>query len=588
MAAEVQLPSVQLDLVREDLGDATQGTLLSGNTETFALNDGDVLSVDVDGGGAQNVTFHAVDFVDITEATADEVVTAINAQLVGGTAAEESGAVRVSTDTYGAAGSIEVTSEPAGTPFAFPVGAQAGTDATDVTQLINRIPEPDEPGVPVDSDVVVEVHDTGGAPPSTDVKVFIDGTLAYDGNGGGFQSGFTGTTSNPDALTFRVVVDPDSDFDSDSDVEVRVTSAGVSTGLDETYTFSTEDISAPRVDAAQAQDKKTVRVTFNEPVKQVSPSNADDALNPSNYSFMRNSAPAVDIEAVEVEAVSDAEVDVTLDFEMSFGASYTVSVGNVEDLFDNPVVVPNDEATFLGFQPPFPPGRRFDLLRFLPQLNREEDATRELRNYALIKQDVVNLLLCEIDGFTDILDPDIAPGDFLDLMLLDLGNPFDFIDLSTVDKRRLLRVLLDIYKQKGTEQGIVNVINFFVGVLVTLDVFNGDGFVLGDEPTLDGRSPPVVGSELSKEGEVAPGAGSGLGPDSELIYTFDIISPVNLTETQRRRILAICELMKPAHTHCNRIIEPTPEEPEPTGDELGFGELSDGVGKPGDPPWTLS
>ena len=89
------------------------------------------------------------------------------------------------------------------------------------------------------------------------------------------------------------------------------------------------------------------------------------------------------------------------------------------------------------------------------------------------------------DGFEQLekaehdLGADLAAERFLDLMLQDLGNPFPF-DLSAADKRRLLNVLVAIYREKGTAVGIKNVIRFFLGLEVDIITYTGEGLVLGE------------------------------------------------------------------------------------------------------------
>ncbi len=73
-----------------------------------------------------------------------------------------------------------------------------------------------------------------------------------------------------------------------------------------------------------------------------------------------------------------------------------------------------------------------------------------------------------------------ASEDFLDLILQDLGNPFPF-DLYVLGKRRLASVLVEMYRQKGTEAGIENAIRFFLGIDVTaITPFTGTTLVLGE------------------------------------------------------------------------------------------------------------
>lgn len=587
MGTKVQLPSVQIDRVREDLGDATQGTVLAGNAETYALADGMTLSVAVDGGGAQVVTFLAVNFDDIAEATAVEVAASITAGLTGATAEDDGGAVRITSDVYGATSSVQVTGGTANAVLGFPGSLEVGADFTPTVELINRIPEPGEYGVPLDSVLELELHDgDGAAPAGATVEVYVDGDLAF--SAGSFQTGFDGpgsTTSNPDAATLRIVIDPTTDFASDAEVEVRVTESGSS--LDETYAFRAEDLTSPRVVSAEARSQLVVRVTFNEEVRQVSPSGASDSLNPANYTFQRLAVPTVDVEAVEVTPVDDSTVDIEVDLELSFASPYLLTVSNVVDAYGNIVAAPYNSVEFQSLDRPWPDGRRFELLELLPQINRTEDATGELELWVACLQDVFDLLLKQVDDWTDILDPDLAPARYLDAMLADLGNPFTFAELSEIDKRRLLRVLVDIYREKGTEAGIIDVVRFFLGIDVTIEIYNGVGWELAssDSPTLDGQSPPAgPGDELSSD-ETEPADAAELGPgERRLLYSFEIVSPVALTDEERTRIVAIAELMKPAHTHLVRIVEPTTVEAIDHL-ELGLSELGETAGPSGN--WTL-
>lgn len=270
----------------------------------------------------------------------------------------------------------------------------------------------------------------------------------------------------------------------------------------------------------------------------------------------------------------------------------------------------------------FPAERSFDLWRMLPEFNRREDdeGTGDLRRFISCLQEIVNLQLYEVDHWTDILDRDKAAERYLDAMLLDLGNPFAF-DLTEIEKRRLLRVLVSIYRQKGTARGIINVIRFFLGIVVEilcyLDVEtwelgtpffelipdeviddgtdgqiiastrrflsataaftprseggvirvtsgvvgnNGDHRVtayvspteveIGDSTALSDEGPGLTWQERGMPSTLGPGLSWGR-------YAFEIISPVVLTDEQRKRIVDLATYMKPAHTHLNRIVEPT-------------------------------
>jgi len=485
--SSVQIPSIRLDDVRLDHADATQGTVTSGNTETFVLADSQTLTVAVDGGGAQTVTFYAVDFDNIALAAAQEIADVITAQLSGaiGTA-ETTGEVTITSATYGTSSSIQVTGGTANTELGFSTSIQSGLDAG-TALLVNRIPEPDEVGYPVDWDISLDiVSGTGTAIVVGQISVYVGGDLAYDGAGTGFQTGFTGVNSavsNPDVATTRIVIDPNSDLDPSTDYDVRVVIG--SPAIDETYTFTTVDTVAPEITTVLAVSKKAILVIFNEAMKMVSATASDDALNPSNWTIDRNppeNTPAVNVVVESVEAYSSTVVVLYTDIELTFGIEYLLTLENAEDVNDN-VINPATatDVAFDAYSPDYPDGRRFFLWDMIPEFNRAEDDTGDLARTLAVFQEVVNVLLSEMDDFPLILDPDTAPEPFLDAMLQDLGNPFSFVSLSVNDKRKLIQTLVPIYKLKGTEPGIVNTIQFLLGVTVTLNVFNtGTAFVLAD------------------------------------------------------------------------------------------------------------
>jgi len=99
----------------------------------FALADGQTLTVRFDGEAEQLVTFEAADFVAIASATADEVAAVINAELEGGKATVEGGAVRIASDTSGTSSRVEVTGGTANTALGFPAIVAMGTgDVADI------------------------------------------------------------------------------------------------------------------------------------------------------------------------------------------------------------------------------------------------------------------------------------------------------------------------------------------------------------------------------------------------------------------------------------------------------------------------
>ena len=417
--------------------------------------------------------------------------------------------------------------------------------------LADRVPEPGELVAPRRGPITFDLIDVGhdGVDPSS-VRVLVQGVAAmagclpqpgFDGPGAGFaQAG--------DTLSVTIV--PTADFPSRASVAIHVeaaTRSGIQGSFD--YVFTIEDYARPRLTGAQALALKRIQVSFDDSVRQEGDGDPSDALTPGNYSVAAVSAPAMPVDVVSVEAVTPSSVLLYLDAELSAGATYQVSAAALTSVAGQ-VVTPGS-ATLFGFSPMSPAGRRFSLYRLLPQMNRDED-TGDLWKLCAVLQDVLDLLLADVDRFPDILDPDLAPQPYLGRMLDDLGNPFPF-DLSDLDQRRLLSILVSLYREKGTAQGIRDAIRFFLGIEVeSIDAFHGTTLVLGE-------------SELGVDWE--------LGPDKRFdLYAFDVTVGRSLSDTERRRIRFLVDYLRPAHTHFIDLLEPIP--PEVIDHlELGLSEL---------------
>lgn len=552
--ALVQLPSVLVDAVAEDFSDATAGTVLSGNSAPFAITDTAALQLKVDGGSTQTITFNAVDFDDLGSVPVSELVTVLNAFLVGATASAQGSKVRITSDTRGTTGTIQIVAEPlqpsAGPiAFAFPAGVHAGTNASSQTVLINRVPEPAESAVPLNSTIQFEIYRTTASDAAAllaALNVLINGVPAVQA--GVAVNGWIIASSVPHSSTLRVQLTGPGFLLTDSDVVVAVAVPTIS--FSSSYTFRTFDAVRPRGLTAVATGKRTIRVTFSEAVRMVAPGAADDALNPVNYLIDRVSRPAVSLSVVAVQPVTAAVVDLTTDIEMSYGASYELTISAVTDIVGNVhVEAPDNVIAFTGFVPTFPAGRRFMLQDFIPAMNLAEDSTGDLRIFLAVLQEVLNVQLSGIDDWSQILDPDVAPESIVDAMLADLGNPFDRFDLDLVDKRRLLRILVRLYKLKGTKPGMIAAIKFFTGLDIDVETYTGTGWELGE----DGDD--ITGDELSDASDDGDPA-AVLGPDRRGLYSFRIVTPVNLLPVTRDYVETLAEYMKVAHEHFLGTTEP--------------------------------
>lgn len=109
---------------------ATAGARENTSAAPYVLANNQTLLVKVDGEAvAQIVTFLTAEFVDITNATLQEVANVINAKLARAKATLTSGNTRITitSDRRGTTSSIEVTGGTAAAALGFVVGATAGT-----------------------------------------------------------------------------------------------------------------------------------------------------------------------------------------------------------------------------------------------------------------------------------------------------------------------------------------------------------------------------------------------------------------------------------------------------------------------------
>lgn len=407
--------------------------------------------------------------------------------------------------------------------------------------IINDEPGADDTGVPIGSDVALEIASGSGSPPdASNTTIEIDGVPAF--TSGTFQTGFQGpnsATSTPDAQTLRIVIDPQQDFITLTVVSVRVVSQDLAAGefLDITYTFTIEDLIDPDLVFAEALDFFRVRARFNEPVSAAAAVGGAGRL--AAWALQPIDLPAISPAVVEVEQEAADTFVLTFPEELSFGRRYLMQAFDVDDLAGNRMV--EGEAEFVAALCPNSPGDRvFELITFLPLAVQEADETGDQRALIAMMQEIFDLLLCDIDQFqARVVDPETAEERFVDVALCDMGNPFDFEDLDLAGKRRLLLSLIGMYKLKGTAPGIIAAVRFFLGIDVEVDAFGEDGWRLGED-------------ELGETTVLNTGV-------QRLLYSFQIISPIILTDDERDRILKIGIYMKVAHEHLVRIVEPFTE-----------------------------
>ena len=410
--------------------------------------------------------------------------------------------------------------------------------------LIMRDPQPSEDDVPAGSTVYLRVIDLDGVPatPGTiDYRVYIDQgageVLAFGGVtpaspwDGPLSSAGESTVSDPYCFKDVRLDQAPGLFASEQQVTVHVeivTGSGwghfpwghipwghptggwgyapwghfpwghtpvTSSLADIYYTFTAVDTLAPNIQLAEAIDEDTIRVTFDDSmalggagsglvddIASWQPTGPSDTVGITRLNV--DPAPGVNLSITAVAIVdysNTTQVDLTVNWEMTPGCLYQLQVRNtVTDDVGN--VIDLAIYQFDGFVPTHPAGRRFDYwYHMIPLKNREEDSSHDLKRFANCVSEVMNMLMIDIDRFTDQFDIDLATDSQVDLMLYDMGNPFDWadLDLTANQRRKLLRILVDIYKLKGTDEGTEAVVLFLLGEIVSVVEAMDGGWVLG-------------------------------------------------------------------------------------------------------------
>lgn len=414
--------------------------------------------------------------------------------------------------------------------------------------LVNRDPSPDETDVPLASTIGLELIDPGAdGLDRRATKVWIDGVVAFDGSASpeitpAFWASGAMFEETLDSL--RLCLAPASPFASQAVVTVRVVSAikGGGAALDETYRFTAEDRTAPKLVAGVAVAPRALRLAFDEPVT---------APDTSSIDITPLGAPVAPVVVTSVTVKANV-VDVAVAPEMTPDARYLVRAVAIADAHGNLAPPPHDRLEIAGFRPARPLARRFDLWSMLPKHNRRSDLTGDLASFIACIQEVTDLLLAEVDRFPDIFDLERAPPPFMALVLRDLGNPFPF-ELDELGQRRLAAVLVEMYRQKGTAVGIRNAVRFFLGIdIAAITGLAETALVLGE-------------SRLDVDWELGPSA-------SFARYAFSVTVSRVLSFVERRQLRSIVDYLKPAHTHFVDLIEPLPPI-VPDHWEVGISEL---------------
>lgn len=197
---------------------------------------------------------------------------------------------------------------------------------------------------------------------------------------------------------------------------------------------------------------------------------------------------------------------------------------------------------------------RLKLIEMMPYANRREDATGDYSTFLEeVLQPELDNLLVDVDRFKFVNDAERVDVEaVLDAMLADLGNPFETDGLTTLLKRRLVRMLLGLYRILGTEQAIFDAVSIFTKyeVVQIYSPATARAWVLDRDVIGDGVHP------------IDPEDPSGyivLGPSARfMIFSFSIELDLPLNPDDEPVIRKLVKVVKPAYMHFLGIVQPIP------------------------------
>lgn len=451
--------------------------------------------------------------------------------------------------------------------------------------------------IPQDADVSFECHDayqvdsatmniTLTPPVGAPIQVMINGA---------WQAPYNGLVNANVTHGYDVTLDTHPDFaDGIWFVSITVDNDGGTTGV-ESWAFTVAWL--PKLTGARASARRKITLDFDitvrlsddvqlvvEQTDRYTPvdwiaagGSANEALNPANYTITR--PPGGDLdgpgEAVDLVVVACEEpptgvtivsgwkvatqVVLVVDYNQTPRCGYHMAVANL--VHTTGTIDPAfDELDFDGHIASWVPRSSLHLIDILPPIAKKLDdaGTGHLALFCTVIQEVFDLFTADIDAFfNDLCTLDYMRPEWLDGLLYDMGDQFsELFDLTANEKRRLAGSLITMYREKGTCEGMVNAIDFFLGITI-LGCRGGwdDCWELAK-----GAYPaPVGGSFLSKG--VYPAATGGdayLGPVGSSIWSFWLLHPAPgaLTADQLAKIAAIVDIIKPAYSHYMGVTTP--------------------------------
>lgn len=253
----------------------TRAVALSGNSETQDMSGGKTLTVKVDNGPTQTITFVDSDFVAPAAATAEEVAAVINSQITGARAQDSGGQVELASDTLGSNSRIEVTGGDANTPWNFPASTTGTGNVANLAAVtiaeIKSLLEALVALITVQDDGLTRLLITHDDPGSTntlqvDSASTADGSLGLDNDvhagldASGTQASKTSTLAGPWLLSTGDTLDITTDLGGPTTSTFTGTRAST-----ETANTEPQDMSGGKVLSVRLNGGIIQSITFADP-----------------------------------------------------------------------------------------------------------------------------------------------------------------------------------------------------------------------------------------------------------------------------------------------------------------------------------
>jgi phage tail-like protein len=249
-------------------------------------------------------------------------------------------------------------------------------------------------------------------------------------------------------------------------------------------------------------------------------------------------------------------VYLTFHDDISIGRKYRLHARGIEDLYGNAC----GDVTLDFTSPTFgSPANRLTMWSdgIVAASDRKRDLEHDgyLRKLAVVIQDLINVLWYRVDDVAFLDDAGRCPTDWVDHLLYERGNPFRFpIETETL-RRRLASALPGFYKKVGTAPGIVDILKLLLEIEFDVQPYNS--------------------ADYWRIGFSMLGIETVLGPGTAWARNcYEIVSPVDLTDEQRRIVTTVATWSDPADMHLARIVEPSTSTPVvPSYWTLGYSAL---------------